>query len=540
MTLDVASAAQDRTPAPGAQAPGDLPVSVVILTYNEEPNLADCLRSCAWCDDVHVVDSGSSDRTAEIARAMGAQLHVHPFTSFGEQRNWAIDHIGHRHDWVFHLDADERFTPELVAEMRRVLARGPREAGFYVPHKMMFMGRWLRHAEGGYPIYQMRLFHRERMRFRDYGHGQREHTSGKVGLLSKPYLHYNFSKGLEDWIDKHNRYSTLEAREAFEAQRHARDAGDSPFGNAVERRRFFKARIYPKLPGKWLGRFVWMYVLRLGFLDGLAGLQYCLLVSTYDLFTSLKLAELRRHAAGRRELTRTPELVTAAVKSIDDEDRGQQRHARAAAEASRRVAEPAADASSNGNGHAATATPAGYVPLREESPWTMREKIGRVLWMMAGATLFRPSFHNWYGWRRMLLRCFGARIGRDVRVRPTARVEIPWNLEIGDGTAVGDHAILYSLGRIRIGRHATVSQYAHLCAGTHDYTDPAFPLLRPPIVVDDEAWIAAEAFIGPNVTVGPRAIVGARAVVVKDVPADQIVAGNPAKFIKARTLKRVQ
>ena len=284
-----------------------------------------------------------------------------------------------------------------------------------------------------------------------------------------------------------------------------------------------------------------MYVLRLGFLDGLAGLQYCLLVSTYDLFTSLKLAELRRHAAGRRELTRTPELTTPPAEPAEASAR-EARRAQARRGAARR---PAADVPSNGNGRVASAVgqataaagAAGYVPVREESPWTMREKIGRVLWMMVGATLFRPSFHNWYGWRRMLLRCFGARIGRDVRIRPTARVEIPWNLEIGDGTAVGDHAILYSLGSIRIGRGATVSQYAHLL-GTHDYTDPAFPLLRPPIAIGDQAWIAAEAFVGPNVTVGPRAVVGARAVVVKDVPADQIVAGNPAKFIKARTLKR--
>src|SRR3954470_4658045 len=141
---------QSDPAAPGAPDPSRPPVSVVILTYNEEVNIADCLRSCDWCDDVHVVDSGSTDRTADVARGMGAAVHVHPFVSFGDQRNWAIDHVAHKYDWVFHLDADERFTPELVAEMRQVLAKDPREAGFYVPHQMMFMGRWLRHAEGGY------------------------------------------------------------------------------------------------------------------------------------------------------------------------------------------------------------------------------------------------------------------------------------------------------------------------------------------------------------------------------------------------------
>jgi hypothetical protein len=186
------------------------PVAVVILTLNEEINIGECLASCAWCDDVHVVDSGSTDATVEIARRMGAQVHVHPFESFGAQRNWAIDNVPAAHDWIFHLDADERFTTELVEEMARVLATDPAEAGFHVPHKLIFMGRWLKRA-GGYPTYQMRLFHRRRMRFRDYGHGQREDSEGKVGLLTQPYTHHIFRRGIHHWLDNHNRYSSLEA-----------------------------------------------------------------------------------------------------------------------------------------------------------------------------------------------------------------------------------------------------------------------------------------------------------------------------------------
>jgi glycosyltransferase involved in cell wall biosynthesis len=286
------------SPVPaGGAPPGDPPVSVVILTYNEEGNIPDCLRSCGWSDDVHVLDSGSTDGTCQIAREMGARVHTNPFHSFGQQRNWAIDNVAHKHDWVFHLDADERFTPELVDELRRVVSAAPEDAGFYVPHRTIFMGRWLRRAEGGYPIYQMRFFHKARMRFRDYGHGQREDTRGRVGVLANPYLHYNFSKGLEEWIGKHNRYSTLEAREIFSGR--SRGQGSdvaSPFGNAIERRRFFKARVYPRLPGTWLIRFLWMYFLKRGFLDGMAGLQYCLLMSAYDLWTSLKVIELKRQA----------------------------------------------------------------------------------------------------------------------------------------------------------------------------------------------------------------------------------------------------
>jgi glycosyltransferase involved in cell wall biosynthesis len=271
-------------------------ISVVILTYNEEPNLDDCLRSCAWCDDLHVVDSGSADRTAMIARERGAKVYVNPFRSFGQQRNWAIENVPHRYDWVFHLDADERFTPELVDELRKVVARQPSEAGFYVPHKLIFMGRWLRRAEGGSPVYQMRFFHRQRMRFQDWGHGQREDTTGRIGTLTKPYIHYNFSKGLEEWIEKHNRYSTLEAREMFRRTREP-GQGYTLFGEPVERRRFFKERLLPRLPGAWFLRFLWTYVLRGGFLDGRPGLYYCLLIASYELFVRLKTEELTSRAA---------------------------------------------------------------------------------------------------------------------------------------------------------------------------------------------------------------------------------------------------
>ncbi|HEX8913380.1 MAG TPA: glycosyltransferase family 2 protein [Humisphaera sp.] len=281
----------EGAPAAPPPPPGGARVTVVILAYNEEPNIVECLRTCAWCDDVHVVDSGSTDRTVELARSMGATVHVNPFRSFGQQRNWAIDHVPHRHDWVFHLDADERLTPELVEEISAVVARDPAEAGYYVPHKLMFMGRWIRRAEGGSPVYQMRLFHRGRMRFQDWGHGQREDTAGRIGTLTKPYLHFNFSKGLGEWIEKHNRYSTLEAREQFNRLRMP-TATHRFFGPPVERRRFLKERLLPRLPGSWLMRFLWMYVLRGGFTDGRPGLYYCLLMASYELFIRLKVEEL--------------------------------------------------------------------------------------------------------------------------------------------------------------------------------------------------------------------------------------------------------
>lgn len=168
------------------------------------------------------------------------------------------------------------------------------------------------------------------------------------------------------------------------------------------------------------------------------------------------------------------------------------------------------------------------------SPWSAREKIGRALWMLVGAKLLRCSFHNWYAYRRALLRLFGARIGRRCIIRPTVHVEIPWLLEMDDFATLGDKSIVYNLGKITIGKRVTISQYAHLCAGSHDFTDPTMPLLRPPITIGDDAWIATDAFVGPGVSVGAGAILGARASAFKDLDAWTIHAGNPARPMRAR------
>ena len=140
-----------------------------------------------------------------------------------------------------------------------------------------------------------------------------------------------------------------------------------------------------------------------------------------------------------------------------------------------------------------------------------------------------------WGWRRFLLRLFGARIGSEVHIYPDVLVTIPWNLSIGGDAAIGARAILYALGPITIGERATVSQGAHLCAGTHDYRDPAMPLMKPPITIGKDAWICADAFVGPGVVVGDRAIIGARCVAMKDVAAEAVMVGNPARCVAMRS-----
>lgn len=177
---------------------------------------------------------------------------------------------------------------------------------------------------------------------------------------------------------------------------------------------------------------------------------------------------------------------------------------------------------------------AGLAEDRAISPYSTREKVARLLWAVVQGTLFRFSFHNWYGWRRLLLGIFGARLGARVRIRRTVRIECPWNLSAGENCSVGDRAILYCLGPVRLGDRVSISQHAHVCAGSHDHTRADLPLTRPPIVIESDAWIAADAFVGPGVSVGQGAIVGARGCAFKDVPAWTIVGGNPARRIADR------
>ena len=173
---------------------------------------------------------------------------------------------------------------------------------------------------------------------------------------------------------------------------------------------------------------------------------------------------------------------------------------------------------------------------RRAQKYTPSEMTRRVLWTFA-QPLFRFSPRPCFGWRRFLLRCFGAKIGRSVNVYPSATIYFPWNLEAGDESAISEHVFIYNLGRVTLGSRVTISHRAHLCAGTHDHTKPDFPLLRPPIVIGSDAWVCADAFVGPGVTVGEGAIVGARAVAMKDVNLE--ASSSETRRAKARSARAV-
>jgi putative colanic acid biosynthesis acetyltransferase WcaF len=169
--------------------------------------------------------------------------------------------------------------------------------------------------------------------------------------------------------------------------------------------------------------------------------------------------------------------------------------------------------------------------------YTRGEYIGRIAWHFVQATLFRVSPRWAYGFRRFLLRCFGAKLGPHAAVHQTVRIMHPWLLEMADRTMIGPNATVYNLGRITIGNHTLVSQEVYLCGGTHDHTDPTLPLIRSEVHIGAGVWIAAGAFIGPAVKVGDNSVIGARAVVMSDVPAGVIAAGNPCKVIRPRPMQ---
>lgn len=165
---------------------------------------------------------------------------------------------------------------------------------------------------------------------------------------------------------------------------------------------------------------------------------------------------------------------------------------------------------------------------------TTAGRAARLLWGITAALLYRPSPRPFHGWRRLLLRLFGARVGRGAHPYPRATIWAPWNLVMEDDSCIADHVDCYSVVEIRIGRGATVSQYSYLCAASHDFDRPGMPLVAAPIAIGAGAWVAADCFIGPGVHVGENAVVGARSTVMRSVAPGDVVAGSPPRLIRKR------
>ena len=268
-------------------------ISIYILTYNEEIDIADCIESALLSDDVIVVDSFSTDRTIEIASKYPVQIVQHKFESHGKQRSWMLQEVVSKHKWVYILEADERMTPELFAECIEA-TKSQKAIGYYVAEKVIFMGKWIRYSTQ-YPRYQMRLFQKGKVWFTDYGHTEREVCNGKTDFLQETYPHYTSGKGLTRWIDKHNRYSSDEAKETIRQLEGGQVCWRNLFlgKSEVEKRRALKD-LSLRLPFRPLLRWVYMYFFLGGFLDGQAGFAWCTLQAFYEYLILLKVKEIKK------------------------------------------------------------------------------------------------------------------------------------------------------------------------------------------------------------------------------------------------------
>ncbi len=286
-------------------------ISIFIQTLNEEQNLPGLLESVSWADDIVVLDSLSTDRTREISEAAGARWFERPYDGRGNHQNWAMENIEFKHRWVFYLDADERMTPELRAEIEQIASEwesGERSieksdpVAYYGGRRNIYKGKWLKNAMP--PGNIMRFFQPPKIRFaRDAN--PIPIVDGEVGYLREHFIHYNFSKGIREWIERHNRYSTYEANETMKALAENPVKLGNLFSSDRNTRRLELKNISFRMPCRPLLKFVFMYVIGRGFLDGRAGWTYCRLQAMYEYMIVLKVRELKRPdlvAADRGEL----------------------------------------------------------------------------------------------------------------------------------------------------------------------------------------------------------------------------------------------
>lgn len=274
-------------------------VAVIILTYNEEENIAQALRSvCGWARQVFVFDSFSQDKTLEIARGFDCRVAQHKFEDYGRQRNAALDELPIEAEWVFFLDADEWAPEELKREISGLVARRPKEDGFYLKRRFLFMGRWIKH--GYYPTWILRLFRRGKGRCEDRQVNEHILVEGPTGRLNEDFIHED-RNDLGRWVAKHNGYATREAEELFnEAAAGQIDA--TLWGTQAERKRWVRYKVWNRLPPlvRPFAYFSYRYFARGGALDGKEALVFHMMQALwFPLLIDAKYLEMKKRRGAR-------------------------------------------------------------------------------------------------------------------------------------------------------------------------------------------------------------------------------------------------
>jgi len=290
-------------------------VSFIIPTRNEERNIRDAIGSVvSWADEVLVLDSYSEDRTVEFAREMGVYVAQRRFDNFAAHKNWALDNLPLRNEWVFFLDADERVPKRLRTEIVEATAdTGYPCEGFFVGMKQLFMGSAITHG-GWFPNFRLLLFKHRLGRYEHRSVHEHLILRGRVRTLKNLLIHDDH-KGIHQYFERHNIYSTLEALEAYRylaGRAKSCSPAHARLGGTPERRRALKQWAYQYLPCRPLFKFLWSYAIKRGFLDGRVGFRYCLLQSFYEYQVSLKLAELQSDPTSPMLRYASPPSLTAS------------------------------------------------------------------------------------------------------------------------------------------------------------------------------------------------------------------------------------
>jgi glycosyltransferase involved in cell wall biosynthesis len=283
----------------GQEAPS---VAVVILTLNEQENIAQALDSVVeWADEIVVLDSFSTDRTVQIAELYGCQIYQNQFDNYATQRNYAIEQISIKSEWILFLDADEWMPEELKLEINQKLASNPVENGFFIKWRLIWMGKWIR--RGYYPTWILRLFRRTKARYGERGVNEHLIVKGDVGYLENDFIHES-RKDIGEWIAKHNRYATLEALDLIKTKKQAvqQEAPASLFGSPPERTRWLRYRIWNRMPllVRPFCYFLYRYFLRGGFLDGRSAFVYHFLQALwFPMLIDIKYLEYKQNNKNR-------------------------------------------------------------------------------------------------------------------------------------------------------------------------------------------------------------------------------------------------
>jgi glycosyltransferase involved in cell wall biosynthesis len=271
-------------------------ISILILTLNEEMNLPACLESVKWSDDIVVLDSYSADKTAEIAENFGSRIVKREFDNWSAHQNWAMENIPFKYEWVFYLDADERMPNVLKDEIVSIATKKTNGVkAYYCGRRNYFMGHWIKHAMP--PGNIMRFFKPQHIRFERLVNPV-PIINGKHGYLTNYFDHYNFSKGITEWIDKHNKYSLLEAKEGIKLKRSRAGSFQDIFSNDKSIRRKALKELSFRLPFRPIVKFIYLYFIKFGFLDAKPGFTYCILQSIYEYMIVLKMREIERNEQG--------------------------------------------------------------------------------------------------------------------------------------------------------------------------------------------------------------------------------------------------